>query len=381
MSTTRTKEQILAEIQLRRRREEPLTGVWRENRELYRAAEQRFGGWHKAIAAAGFGISWRQLWTKELVLDAIQCLHESGVSVRLIRHQRLDLISAACTHFGTWGAAVAAAGIDATRYRRWSKEQVIQALRHCCRFGPVKIGREDPPLARIAGRLFGSLDQALEAAGLESVPGRWTQRRIVATIQDGYVQGLPLGRPGFGKANFAAAVKRRFGSWHAGVAAAGLASRLPPRVPFLHWTKESVLEALLRHVTQGGQVCKVWRDNSKLYNAAKRHFGDWKSALAAAGLKSERRSWTSDLVLQLLRFRHCQGLGTSFEVIKREDSGLIAAAVKYFGRWRAALEAAGIDAQAGRGARRHQPGKPSRPRVRHISPVRSTGRQVRGLAS
>ena len=55
-----------------------------------------------------------------------------------------------------------------------------------------------------------------------SKANRWSKQRIIEAIQDGYVRGLPIERPGFNDQLLAGAARRHYGDWETAVAASGI---------------------------------------------------------------------------------------------------------------------------------------------------------------
>jgi hypothetical protein len=55
------------------------------------------------------------------------------------------------------------------------------------------------------------------------------------------------------------------------------------------WSKRGVTEALQDRYVKGLTICANRCENTRLVSAAKRLFGDWRSALAAAGVAPERK--------------------------------------------------------------------------------------------
>lgn len=85
------------------------------------------------------------------------------------------------------------------------------------------------------------------------------------------------------------AARSYFGSWKEAVTAAGIPySAVARREPFESWSKERILQEIRALRVRWGTVsyCLVERQYSKLYAAARNHFGNWQSALRAALRKS-----------------------------------------------------------------------------------------------
>ena len=96
-------------------------------------------------------------------------------------------------------------------------------------------------------------------------------------------------------------------------------------------------------------------EHSRLYDAARRHFGSWQRALDASGLSAlgganmPRRLpslWSEDVV-RLLKARHLAGARMTSHAAKHDDRRLLKAVLKNFGSWRRAMEAAGLGALVG----------------------------------
>lgn len=280
-SRTWTHERVLQGIRDRVQRGLPIKRTWCENPQLYYAAKKRFGGWHKALLAAGIESRPRRTWTKQKVVDEIRLRHKNGDC--LPTKCSNPLYCAATRRFGNWQNALEAAGLPVKRHRKWSPDRVIDALQYWYRVPNVKLREVDSGVIHAAFRHFGSLSNALEAAGLESTRRKWTKRRVIQAIQDGYVRGMPVEFAGFKNITLAAAAKRRFGDWATAVHAAGIAWQPPP--PKRQWNQERVIQSLRVWVEEGKSLAKVWRDDRQLHFAARNHFGSWNSALLAAGLK------------------------------------------------------------------------------------------------
>ena len=206
-----------------------------------------FGGWWPAIRAAGLEpkqvCARRRKWTRESIIREIRRLHRQGVDLSHAAvkrtHQYLVVAARRAEAFGSWPAALEAAGIDYGRVRKhqsWTSEKVLERIRELGRRGePLnhqEARRAHPSLvsAATSPRLFGSWARAVEAAGLDydSVRkmARWSRGKIVGTIRRLGQEGQPLNnssmrRMGYRGMMEAARRPRCFGSWEAAVRAAG----------------------------------------------------------------------------------------------------------------------------------------------------------------
>lgn len=83
-----------------------------------------------------------------------------------------------------------------------------------------------------------------------------------------------------------------------------------------------------------------------LYGAAVRYFGSWKKAVEAAGFdykvickRRQPGSWSKDQIIQTIK--DLKQMNSSF--VRKSNSALYNAALRNFGSWKNAIEAAGLD--------------------------------------
>lgn len=284
----------------------------------------------------------RKPWTKQTVIDAILRHQKSGWPLSRAWKEDKPLFRAAVRNFGNWQNALRAAGLNPKPRRRWTEERVVQELLAWHRQPwSANVRRDDPALAGAASRMFGSIEKAFETLGLEPKHNRWTDRRVIETIQNYYVQGRSIDINGCGDKKLFAAAKRRFGTWAKAVAAAGLSAKYSPPAPVRAWTKQDVLDAITKWHEDGRPISNVCKQDQGLYSAAKKHFGTWRQAVMAAGLQPTRKQWTPQLVIEEIRRRHERGLPLN-SVVFKQDAPLAGAATRLLGGWRKAVMAAGI---------------------------------------
>ncbi|MBB6052003.1 hypothetical protein [Armatimonas rosea] len=178
-----TRETILGEILRRYETQQDLSysGLSRDNLPLLRAAARHFGSYPLAVAAAG--LDYDELrryrnWTNDRIIERLQELGQQGADLSW-RHVSLKLdptLAAAAVkrhHFGSWRAALEAAGLDydaIRRYHDWDEKEVVRRIRERhARGEPLHakaLERDDTALITAARRRFPAWHASLTAAGL-----------------------------------------------------------------------------------------------------------------------------------------------------------------------------------------------------------------------
>jgi hypothetical protein len=204
---------------------------------------------------------------------------------------------------------------------------------------------------------FGSYRKAIEKAGIgyESVirRPRWTKAAIITLIKGAKRQGEDLHwssvtqrRDELGKAAFAALQPRLFGSWDRALTAAGLDADDVNR--YRKWDKETVCFELRARARDHDPLNSgaLQKEEPGLHAAAVRHFGSYDAALQAAKLDPQkfrqRKAWTKQGVKDALKEIHNDGNRLSDSNVRQENAALYGAAVRLFGSFTAARSAAGI---------------------------------------
>ncbi|MBI2605005.1 MAG: hypothetical protein HYW49_02875 [Deltaproteobacteria bacterium] len=113
------------------------------------------------------------------------------------------------------------------------------------------------------------------------------------------------------------------------------------------WTRKTVIEEL--RAAENLSAKHQQGINPKLYGAAVRHFGSWRAAVEAAGFKYQKvvgrrlpGYWNRERCIKAidrLSERHSSH-------VRRQKPALYSAALRIFGSWQAAIEAAGYDYQS-----------------------------------
>ncbi len=116
--------------------------------------------------------------------------------------------------------------------QRWSRERIVDLLRKAVRATPRlnrgALRQRNPLLHSACVRLFGSLDRALQAAGISpaSVPveSAWTDERVVTALRKAQRAGLSLRSRHVRDRDTRlwSAALRVFGSWRETLAVLGL---------------------------------------------------------------------------------------------------------------------------------------------------------------
>jgi hypothetical protein len=185
----------------------------------------------------------RKMWTQSLVLENINELIGRAESLAhgqvAVAHPRL--LYAAERYFGSWGSALAAAGVDVAEIRsaskasraekvgKWSKETIIDQIKEMASRGERMTGlavrMKYPSLyyATVSERYFGSWKRAMEEAGIHPAATRpkantgdaWRSRLLLDRIQELRRQYGELNQE-LAKAvcpDILQAAEERFGDW------------------------------------------------------------------------------------------------------------------------------------------------------------------------
>jgi hypothetical protein len=243
----------------------------------------------------------------------------------------------------------------------WDKPQIVQKLRQLNKAGKNlsynAMSRSNQALLSAAAYHFGSYRKAVESAGIDYASvlrrPRWTKQAIIKLIKDARRRNEDLHwaavtkrRDELGKAAFASLQPRLFGRWDRALQAAGLDAEEVAR--YRKWDRNEIIFELKSRAQESEPLNSgaIQKEDPGLHAAAVRHFGSYDRALKAAKLDPmkfrQRRAWNRSEVTRSLRAAQRAGKGMSDSSVRKDDPALYGAAVRLFGAFTKAREAAGI---------------------------------------
>jgi hypothetical protein len=294
------------------------------------------------------------MWTPELILRRILERERAGLSLEtaVVRREAVNLASAAHRHFGSWKQAVLKAHETANGQGRnptYTRETIIARLQEHAAIGLLMSSKH--PMTRLcykpAVRLFGSWGAAVRAAGFEplahSARPRHTKESIITRLREHVATGKTVSRyhPSLKSCRNAAA--RLFGSWAAALDAAGVkTTNRSYTCERKCWTKEMVIATILEREQHqlSTKHDVVRREAQGLFSAARRLFGSWKAACRAAELSFIEKCGNSrEQILGVLQER--SRAGKSVSSLHPDMQPYLRTVQRLFGSWTKAREAAG----------------------------------------
>jgi hypothetical protein len=246
--------------------------------------------------------------------------------------------------------------------KRWNKPLILRELKRLRKSGAdlsyTGVQRRKQSLLSAAAYHYGSYRKALERAGIDYGPllrrPRWTRQLIIAQIKQARRRGDDLHWSAVTKRNdelsraaFASLQRRLFGTWVRALHAAGLDADEVSL--YRTWDRNTVLFELRERRSNGDALnsADVQREEPALHAAIIRHFQSHDRALRAAGMDPadvrQRRRWDRSAVVRALRsFARREGALTD-TMLRRNDAALHGAAIRLFGSFTRARQAAGLD--------------------------------------
>lgn len=186
---------------------------------------------------------------------------------------------------------------------------------------------------------------------------KWSRDKIIEDITKLQQEGYSLSTRSMAELGFSGMVTTSykpeyFGSWRNAIVAAGFDPKQVCRRK-RKWTSERVLERIRELYAAGEDLSHSCAKRNHQYLVVvainSRFFGSWREAVEAAGIDYENVSkheyWSKERVSERIRALHAEGESLSHEDAKRNHGALVSAASspRYFGSWGAAIRAAGLD--------------------------------------
>ena len=279
----------------------------------------------------------------------------------------------------------------------WDKSSILRKIRQLYDAGQDlsynALARRMQPLVSAAAYHFGSYRKAVQRAGVDYAEvtrrPRWSKQRIIALIkearrneQDLHWSAVTSRKDELGKAAFASLQPRLFGRWDRALHAAGLDA--DEVSCYRKWDRNTIVFELRSRAQDGEPLNSgaIQREDPGLHAAAVRHFGSYDKALQAAKLDPakirERQHWSRAAVLQeIKRIKRSRG-SLSDSSVRKEHSALYGAAVRLFGTFTRARAEAGVtlDRRGGAAGTKKRPGKPSKTTTKR-APGKSSKRSSR----
>jgi hypothetical protein len=244
---------------------------------------------------------------------------------------------------------------------KWDKPAITSKLRKLHRAGRdlsySGLAKHHQSLLSAAAYHFGSYRKAIEKAGIDYAEiiqrPRWNKKRIIALIKQARRNGDDLHwgavtrrRDELGRAAFAALQPRLFGKWDRALHAAGLDA--DEIACYRSWDKNTIAFEIRTRAQADEPLSSgaLQKDDPGLHAAAVRYFGTYDNALRAARLDPnelrQRRNWSRQHVVDALKRASRNGDHLSDTAIRKQHSALYGAAVRIFGSFTAARKAAGL---------------------------------------
>jgi hypothetical protein len=179
----------------------------------------------------------------------------------------------------------------------WTNERILIELRRLHKAGVDlsynKLAKKKQSLVSAAAYHFGSYRGAVEAARIDYAQvirrPRWTRQEIIRLIKSASRDGKDLHwsavtnrRDELGRAAFASLQTRLFGNWHSALNAAGLDGQFIAK--YRRWDREAIITEIRKRVRQKQPLNSggIQQNDPGLHAAAMRHFGSFDAALSAA---------------------------------------------------------------------------------------------------
>jgi len=232
------------------------------------------------------------------------------------------------------------------------KEEAIRLLkdRHVkgLSLNQNQVKKENARLYHSVVRYWGKWSHGLKTAG---VPGRkyrfWTKEMVMAAVKQRYQEGLSLKHQAIleDDPSLIVQIRKFYGTKHNILQFCGI---LPREI-----TKDSLLEILKNQSRKRGGLNSRELRGIKVYGLMLKYFGTKANAYKAIGLndieirklKHHLSKWSEETVIKVIQDLKEKGNRLSGGIINKTNPSLYRAARTHFGSWAGALQSAGIPYQ------------------------------------
>lgn len=163
-----TKETLAAELKRLLRGKKSTTPKYVREKlgeRFYAAALNHFGSWEAAMAAAGLNFEKsKEEWDRGKIIQRIQALHRSGELGKGVSRKHPHLYAASAVYFDSWSNAVAAAGCHFPKRIKWNEDMIFSGIRDFLQSGHPNVQKANPKLYKAAVARFGSWGTTLTRA-------------------------------------------------------------------------------------------------------------------------------------------------------------------------------------------------------------------------
>ncbi len=354
-----TAAEIIRELQRKNRAGDALSSNKVMPRRLHSRAVRAFGSWTAALKAAGIDpravLGRRQPSKQQDLVRETKRRHEVA---------NADKTAAATADLAQASKPQHAEAVPDQNKADPQQSEIIRGIQQLAlanvRLNSRHVRTLNRPLLEAAIRCFGSWPNVLKTAGIDpkiaTSRRTWTAADVLAAIRQLDRKGVPLNYASVLKVDgglIQAAIKL-LGSWTKALQAAGYDPEAL-RVNRHPWTREQIIDLIRSRAAAGLPVASYNVKPASAEVASRRLFGSWKRALRAAGVASpmtEFPVWTKVSVVEAILMRQETGQPVHCLAAAKQASRLYDAARRCFGSWREALEAAGIEPAAVRKKRR-----------------------------
>ena len=261
--------------------------VKREDNKLWSAVKEHFRTWDQGLKAAGFNpaeIKKRFNFTDEQILKmAEKAAQETGeLNTSNMKAVSSNFPNLLRSRFGSIQKVADILGVAYERKQeQWTAERVIERIRERHENGqPLSVREILKEASRIhyaAKMFFGTWAKALRAAGLSpdnyNTSDKMTEAEVKAAVREWCKENGPLDGAKLSQSDYRLyrRVCHRFGRMKDTAKACGVPLKKKSHVPKVKWTREKVIEGILREQT----LKRISSVNPPLYGAAVRYFGSW----------------------------------------------------------------------------------------------------------